>query len=438
MAKPAEDALAAGRPVGAPHPRNSGPLKVRDTSGALGPPAALPGAPPRRTNSGAFPKPPSERLAPKPGDVARPTPERIAPPSSGELLKASGTRLPASTVVRPIGGRPGSTSTRISLGSRGAPGTSHWSCTSCQAALPIDALVKGLAELKDGKLLCSHCTGKDAKKKEKPRPFGWGLVGGVAAVFAVVSLILPGQAAFILLLGCVVAVVVGGASFQMRSTLRAGLVCGGLIGIGACIFALTAIQHNREDAQARSELDSAVNEIEGHLKNDRINDAQARFMALERYSKNPQGQYKSPEIASRIKAIGRQFEEWYKNRYGDLGEQDREVLALLLKAVPEGGVEGVLRYRKVKLDDKRLALGVAIAGEGSGVQLQRSIADKAKPVLLALGLYLRNIETLELTLGASEDLADAKTYTLERAQFQDLANTDLSTLLNLAPSEPSK
>lgn len=437
---PGGNPSGAGGTAGAPRPvTKSGPVRTKDTSTSFGKPLPLPGSPPVKTASDIFKKaPPIEKVEPKTSELKRPGSSRMPLPGEAVAPGTSTTRMPASTVIRPLAGasRPGSTSTRISLGSRGAAGAAHWTCTSCKAPLPMDALVKGLAELQDGKLLCSRCIGKDQPKKEKPRVAGWKLLAGVVAVFAVISLIVPGQAVFIALLGSLCVIAVGAVSYQMRAVYRVALVVCGIVTAAGCVYGIAAINERKEAQKAQAELDKAVVEIEGLLKEDRFNEAQARFMAFDASSKNLQGLYKTPQLAQKVAEINAKFEDWFKKRYGDLTEKDRVILSLLIKSYPEGGSLGVKRYKSLHLDGKKLTLSFCVSVDADAKEPLRAILDKSKTVIMGLGEHLKAIETVEFTVATDEEMGDAKTYTLERKQLDILMLSDMSDLV--APEKAPK
>lgn len=427
----------AGGTAGAPRPvTKSGPVRTSDTSTSFGKPLPLSGAgaPPAKSTSDIFKKgPPIERVEPKGPERKSTGSGRL--PMAGEPLtpSSSSPRMPASTVIRPLAGvsRPGSTSTRISLGSR-ASGAAHWSCTSCKSALPMDALVKGLAELQDGKLLCARCIGKDQPKKEKPRIAGWKLAAVAVVIFAAISLIVPGQAVFIALLGSLCVIAVGAVSYQMRAVYRVALVVCGILSAAGCVYGITAINERKEALKAQAELEKSVAEIEGLLKEDRFNEAQARFMAFDASSKNMQGLYRTPQFAQKVGEINAKFEEWFKKRYGEVTEKDRIILSLLIKSYPEGGSLGVKRYKSLHLEGTKLALAFSVNLDPDAKDPQRAILDKSKTVIMGLGEHLKGLGSVEFTVATVEDMADAKTYTLERKQLDMIMLSDMTDLLGSA------
>ncbi|MCW8131910.1 MAG: hypothetical protein KIS92_16305 [Planctomycetota bacterium] len=425
MANPAGPQPSPSRLPAGPRPVNSGPVGTKDTSGSLGPPAALPGGTRKPSSSDVWKK--IGTAPPKPPEKKDTISKRLTS-SSAEIKNAQGRMVPASTVIRPMSTRPGSTSTRISLGSRPATGASHWSCSSCKTSLPMDALVKGMAELQDGKLICARCSGK-GQKKEAQRPFGWSVLGIGVAVFAVLSIVFPGQALLILILLSGGAIVVGGASFQMRALVRLVLVAGGILIGAGCIYAMAEIGSQREAREAQAEIDASIQQIEGLLKEDKYNEAQARFMAFDRAIRNPQGMYRSPELAGHVTRLREKFGEWMKKHYGELSEKDQAALGMLLKAYPEGGSLGIKRYRAVRVDDKHAVLAFAVSVDPESKDPQREMLDKAKPVLTLLRESLAGAERIELSIGQNEDGSDAKTYTLEPQHLTRLGLAEMSEIV---------
>jgi len=151
-------------PVGS-HPDRHSPVGARARPG---------GPPPAPGGMLARPRP----AAPGP---ANPAPARPTPTVATTVRQPSGQLPPPRSApsARALPGAPGASSTRISLG--GVVEAGAWKCAACGKGLPKDALVKGLADVTKGVMICTDCRRAKAAKENRPAAgfrFGWTVAGG--------------------------------------------------------------------------------------------------------------------------------------------------------------------------------------------------------------------------------------------------------------------
>ena len=409
--------FGAAKPVG----RTTGPLKpVGGTTGPLKPVGKTTG-PHKPVGGSTGPlKPVGGPASSGSGSHTRPGSSSTTP--TGKTPSGAGPTVTRQKPISLSGTNLGSSGSRISLGGVGG---SYWACNLCNAPLPKDALVKDLAELRDGKLLCTACAGGAQKKRARAegQRFSWGLVGGVLAVFAAASLFFPGHILFLVAMSATAAVLVGAIGFNLAGFVRFVLAGCGLLAIVACLYTIVSMRERKETQAQQAEAFKFSEEIDKLLKEDRFNEALVRVKALESKASGGTGKLPDPLASNEATLAQKKMDEWLERRFGKLEGEEKSLIVKLLTGFGETGSDTVKKFKSIDLAGGKFSLTFVIAGADKG-KGEEHLLRVLKMVISSILRDLKGVETTEFTVATDEGLADAKVFVLNKKALSDLPMSD--------------
>ncbi|MCW8129779.1 MAG: hypothetical protein KIS92_05440 [Planctomycetota bacterium] len=390
---------------------------------------------------------------PKPPEHRGPQANR-PPRTSGPLHPIGASRETRAPAGRPVTGQ---TSVRLSTQARGLPSTAtqrpgsptsgrislagigqgYWHCAKCRKDLPKDALVKKLADLSDGTLICTECRG-GGKKAAKPA----GLkalylpLAGLVALTSALAVVLPGYVLFALMLGSAGLILLGALGFTMRNVVRFILVGLGLCGLVVGVWSVMFLKDRQAQADEEADVRSAASDVDAALKKQSYLEAQScyrRFMAL---AMPTPGVFRSPQAELAATQIRESMDKWLKDAYGALSPKEASLLVNLMSLYGEKSLNGKNRFAGLKVAEEAATLRFVSDADPAAKDEadEKAFAlERARSVMKTLYGAFPAVQHLELSLAVDGGAGEPKELgTLVVKPGQETLVTmggDLSTLL---------
>jgi len=235
--------------------------------------------------------------------------------------------------------------------------TDVFKCGGCNASLSMDGMGKG--KMVDGRLLCARCLELEGQRKAaSARNLKLGLMG-TGAGLAILAVLLPGQAMFIIGVTGLLVTLFGIAATDMQRVARLALIAGGLVAMTGCVIGLLYFKGNTPDSKEEAELLKEAKVIRELLDKEQIAEARKRLDTFYLNSQRRVGGFKSKNLEKEYEEIKANIEALMAKLYpGDKNAEERMLIdALNLK--PEytpKAMNGQTRIESLKLAGGTLTL----------------------------------------------------------------------------------
>lgn len=325
--------------------------------------------------------------------------------SSSVRLSTQARGLPSTATQRPGSSPPG----RISLA---GIGQGYWHCAKCRKDLPKDALVKNLADLSDGTLICTECRGGGKKvKKQVGLKVLYLPVAALVVIASLTAVVLPGYVLFALILGSLGLILLGALGFTMRNIVRFILVGLGLCGLVAGVWSIMFLKERRIQADEETDVREAATAVDAALKSQSYLEAQScyrRFMAL---AMPTPGVFRSPQAEHASAQIRESMDKWLKDVYGPLPPKETSLLVNLMTLYGEKSLNGKNRFANLKIAEESASLRFVSDPNPSAAEAGDELdfaLEKARAVIKAIYAAFPNVQHMELSLAIDSGSGEPK------------------------------